>query len=200
VTQRWPNTAVNSCKALNTNIRAVRKKPYPLNPISTASLLPPHYHHLTTTATTVTTTMSTPAPAPAPASIPAPALASGSGSGSCYSTAPMLVNGLPLTKNTTAIQALSALPVVCQAILRPGKAFKMGRPWNEEAWLGQERGTEQTGTNQCSHCTRVFGTLTTCITVMGQFGPSCANCHYKSEGSRCSIRQSKIVTALFDLK
>jgi hypothetical protein len=62
-------------------------------------------------------------------------------------TAPLLVNCLPLAKNTTATQALGVLPVVRQEILRPGKAFQIGRSSNEEAWLGQESGPEQTGTN-----------------------------------------------------
>jgi hypothetical protein len=56
----------------------------------------------------------------APAAVAAPA------------TAPLLVNGLLLTKNTAAIQALGALPAVRAAILRPRRAFKMGQALSQE--------------------------------------------------------------------
>jgi hypothetical protein len=74
------------------------------------------------------------------------------------------------------------------AEVRENRTVSTGRSSNMEALLGQMVGTEH-DTDPCTHCTSSSGVFTQCVTVAGLFTGSCANCHYGSEGARCSFRK-----------
>ena len=57
-----------------------------------------------------------------------------------------------------------------------------------EAFLAQIVGTEHAA-DPCTHCASGSGVFAQCVTVEGLFSGSCANCHYGSEGARCSFRK-----------
>ncbi len=130
----------------------------------------------TTTTTTTTTTNS------------AAAAASASGPAASYHPAQALP---PTGRNpTTAIRALAALPAARTISPRdPQKALNLDRPSNREAYLGQCCGV--VSATSCTHCSRSLGPWTECVVVAGLFGGSCANCHFGSEGVRCSLRPGK---------
>lgn len=58
-----------------------------------------------------------------------------------------------------------------------------------EAALAQARG--RVAGQPCASCVRGGGPFTECVVVAGQLSGSCANCHYGSEGARCSFRACK---------
>ena len=116
--------------------------------------------------------------APAPAAAPAPA------------PAPIVLAAPPRpASHTTAMTTLEQMRVVRVPALRSGRQVNTVRPVNYEAWLGQSRGSVQQAV--CTHCSRGNGTFTECVVVAGMFGGSCTNCHYGSEGARCSLRSGK---------
>lgn len=82
---------------------------------------------------------------------------------------------------------LAALPPLRAPALRAGRTTNPARPSNLEAEIGQMVGQVQP--LGCTHCVGGSGTWTQCVVVPGFFGGSCANCHYGSEGSRCSFRK-----------
>ena len=81
---------------------------------------------------------------------------------------------------------LAALPPLRVPVLRPGRTSNPARPSNLEAEFGQATG--QVRVPRCTHCAGGSGVWTECVVVAGFFGGSCANCHYGSEGGRCSFR------------
>ena len=83
--------------------------------------------------------------------------------------------------------ALSLLAPCRALVLRAGRTTTLTRPTNLEAALGQATG--QVAAQGCTHCAGGFGAWVVCVVVPGFFGGSCANCHYGSEGSRCSLRK-----------
>ncbi|KAE9367799.1 hypothetical protein N431DRAFT_429112 [Stipitochalara longipes BDJ] len=83
--------------------------------------------------------------------------------------------------------ALSLLAPRRVPVLRAGRATNQTRGSNLEAELGQFVGQVQTP--GCTHCARGFGVWTVCVAVPGFLNGSCANCHYGSEGKRCSLRK-----------
>jgi hypothetical protein len=86
-----------------------------------------------------------------------------------------------------AMASLTGLVTVRFPILRPGRTINTARPTNLEALLGQM--TSQVTTSKYTHCAGGSGRWSTCVSVPGFFGSSCANCHYGSEGRRCSLRK-----------
>ncbi|KAG4427654.1 hypothetical protein IFR05_016863, partial [Cadophora sp. M221] len=94
----------------------------------------------------------------------------------------------PLPANPTrAILRLHGRPAVRAAVLRPGRTFAGGRSSNLEAQLAQMTG--QVVTPGCEHCQNGAGPWVLCVAAAGCLGGSCANCHYGSEGARCSLRR-----------
>jgi hypothetical protein len=87
---------------------------------------------------------------------------------------------------TRIMAALSLLAVVRAPVLRPNRTTNPARPTNLEAELGQLTGQVQVP--MCTHCVGGSGPWTECVVVAGFFLGSCANCHYGSEGHRCSLR------------
>jgi hypothetical protein len=98
---------------------------------------------------------------------------------------PPALPALP-ARPTQAMAALALLPPRRRPVLRAGRTTNPARPSNLEAELGQIVG--QARNFQCAHCTRGSGVWTVCVVVPGFFHGSCANCHYGSEGARCSFR------------
>ena len=105
--------------------------------------------------------------------------------------------------NTATMRALRPLPRVRGVSLRwaPGLGGAPGvyrgvrleaRAPNAEAALAQSRGT--IAPQACASCVRGGGPFTECVLVAGQLRGSCANCHYGSEGARCSFRVRKLAT------
>jgi hypothetical protein len=86
-----------------------------------------------------------------------------------------------------AMVSLTGLVAVRFPILRPGRTINTARPTNLEALLGQMTG--QVNSSKCTHCAGGSGRWSACVSVPGFFGSSCANCHYGSEGRRCSLRK-----------
>jgi hypothetical protein len=106
---------------------------------------------------------------------------------------PSTISGLVVTRLTGSIEALAALPELRPVTYRSGRTLKTGRTANEEAFLGQSRGSQRIGPSACKHCKakKQGGPFTSCVVVAGLFGGSCCNCHYNSETGRCSLRQGK---------
>ena len=94
---------------------------------------------------------------------------------------------------SAAMTALAALPRVRGIVLRPSRAVNWARGVNQEAVLAQTRGAPPP--TPCASCARGAGPFTTCVVVAERLGGSCANCHYGSEGTRCSLRAVKASTA-----
>ena len=91
---------------------------------------------------------------------------------------------------------LSALPPVRVPEVREGRTITTGRSSNIEAFLAQMVGTEYVA-DPCNHCASGSGVFTQCVTVNGLFAASCANCHYGSEGARCSFRKLHMMMGLY---
>ncbi len=86
---------------------------------------------------------------------------------------------------TRAMAALSLLTACRVPVLRPGCTTNPARPANLEAELGQITG--QVCASRCTHYAGRSGVWTACIVIARFFSRSCANCHYSSEGARCSF-------------
>ncbi len=90
------------------------------------------------------------------------------------------------SNNITAL--LSETPVrFCTVRLQGGipKQIKLGRAVNVEAALIQTCGT--LAEKQCQHCKKGSGPFEGCFTVDGIASGACGNCHYNSEGQRCTF-------------
>jgi hypothetical protein len=71
--------------------------------------------------------------------------------------------------------------------LREGREIVLDkRAVNQEAAMAQLRG--QVCADACEHCKKGSGPFESCVVLRGFFKGSCANCHYGSEGKRCSFR------------
>ena len=94
----------------------------------------------------------------------------------------------PLRPNPTrALTELHVLPAHRTPVLRPGRGITYNKSQNAEAEIGQYVG--QLAGRPCTHCAGGSGCWTECVVVAGFFRGSCCNCHYASEGSRCSFRK-----------
>lgn len=91
----------------------------------------------------------------------------------------------PLTRNMARLVVMVPVRV---PQLREGRTVNYGRNTNVEAAMAQNAGTEHV-TDACLHCAGGSGVWTECVTVSGLLTGSCANCHYGSEGARCSFRK-----------
>ena len=87
---------------------------------------------------------------------------------------------------SSALAAVRALPVLRLLEFRAGRSFSNSRIQNYEAAVGTVVGS--VASSPCSHCAAGSGCFARCVTVANRFGGSCTNCHYNSEGSRCSLR------------
>lgn len=65
------------------------------------------------------------------------------------------------------------------------------RAANVESALAQARGV--VAAQPCTSCARGGGPFSECVVLAGQLLGSCANCHYGSEGARCSFRSCKYI-------
>ena len=93
----------------------------------------------------------------------------------------------PPDRITAAITALADMDVNRQVTFREGRQYSAARPTNYEAYLAFRVGTIRRP--MCEHCEKGYGPFTECVVVAGQIGGSCSNCHYNSEGNRCSFRK-----------
>jgi hypothetical protein len=66
---------------------------------------------------------------------------------------------------------------------------------NCEAALAYSRGQVLEGATACRSCKTGRGPFAKCIVVKGHLKGSCSNCHYNSEGARCSFRSLDSVSA-----
>lgn len=84
--------------------------------------------------------------------------------------------------------ALAAISPVRKAVLRSDKVINYTRKTNVEAEMAQLVGEAQDP--ECDHCEDGSGPWDTCVKVADSLGlnSSCANCHYGSMGTRCSLR------------
>lgn len=87
---------------------------------------------------------------------------------------------------TATMNAMQGFVLVREATPREGRRVNTDRAANFEALLVQRVGEQQAPA--CSHCRSGYGPWTLCVTSNGLLSGSCANCHYNSEGSRCSFR------------
>lgn len=98
-------------------------------------------------------------------------------------------SALPPTdaKSSAVFVALAALPALRQPETRLAqKAINNERMGNREAILAQACGNVVP--SACSLCSKRNGPWTECVVATGFLGGSCANCHYNSGGSKCSLR------------
>lgn len=91
----------------------------------------------------------------------------------------------PLTQNMARM--VNMVPVRIPQV-RDGRTVNLGRNTNIEAVMAQHAGTVHPH-RPCGHCASGAGVWTECVTVTGLLLGSCANCHYGSEGARCSFRK-----------
>ena len=88
---------------------------------------------------------------------------------------------------TRAMVALFRMPTQRAPAPRQGRMVTTARASNLEAYYGQYTG--KVNVPECTHCAGGSGPWTLCVSVAGHFRGSCANCHYGSEGARCSLRK-----------
>lgn len=100
------------------------------------------------------------------------------------------------TKPTKYMCELITQPRVREVLLRPGKVLQMNRTTNQDAILGFTRG--QKAKPACTSCKTGFGPCTECIVVPNMFKGSCTNCHYGSDGARCSFRAGEFFIILIE--
>ena len=87
-----------------------------------------------------------------------------------------------------SIEALQRLPRVRELTLRPGRAgLNFNLIKNQQAALGQICG--DLALAACRRCAEGKGPFVECVAVQGRFSRSCCNCHYSSQGLRCSFRE-----------
>ena len=84
---------------------------------------------------------------------------------------------------------------IAQMELQRGVELRWGRnqinlfyPPNCEATLAYSRGQVRDGVQACRDCKRGRGPFVECVILKGYLKGSCSNCHYSSEGTRCSLR------------
>ena len=92
----------------------------------------------------------------------------------------------PYTNKST--EALQRLPRVRELTLRPGRnSLNFTLIKNQQAALGQICG--DLALVACRRCANAKGPFVECVVVQGRFSKSCCNCHYSSQGLRCSFRE-----------
>ncbi len=101
----------------------------------------------------------------------------------------------PLPKMTATSSAIAAMPVLRAVALRTGRSVNPNRPVNGEAIYAYMAGTIQTPA--CGHCVKNSGPFPLCVAVAGLLNGSCSNCHYNSEGSRCSFSGKSTFPSIF---
>ncbi|KAL2760240.1 hypothetical protein ACRALDRAFT_1067162 [Sodiomyces alcalophilus JCM 7366] len=89
-------------------------------------------------------------------------------------------------KATKALQALENIWVKRDLILREPKELNLSRPSNREAVMMTIVGTA--APTECKSCTKKDGPFDGCFVVPGVARGSCNNCHWNSEGIKCSFR------------
>lgn len=100
---------------------------------------------------------------------------------------PVLPNLPALQRSTRALTALYQLPVLREVAYRPGRSLSsLDRAVNHEAIIGTCVGS--IAAVACVHCSSRYGCFAHCVVVAGYFHGACTNCHYNSEGNRCSFR------------
>jgi len=91
---------------------------------------------------------------------------------------------------TAACPKIQSMAIVRRIKLRSGKVLRglaKGQA-NLESAMGQQRGEVMEGEDACRHCQLSRGPFEECVVIPGMLNHSCTNCHYNSEGSRCSFR------------
>ena len=96
---------------------------------------------------------------------------------------------IPPAKPSRTFTELLGMPRLRGIYSRPGKVLLWVRAINHEALLASTRG--QLATTPCNSCKHGSGPVTQCIVVHPMLKGSCTNCHYNSQGARCSLRPSK---------
>jgi hypothetical protein len=91
-------------------------------------------------------------------------------------------------RRTATINDLSNRPALRPLSLRSGRTTNLTRASNMEAALAQMTGQVQSVA--CTHCGSGNGPWEGCVVADRSLNSSCANCHYGSEGARCSFRKS----------
>ena len=85
------------------------------------------------------------------------------------------------------VAALKTLPQLRELTLRKGREnLNLGYKKNHEAALGQTRG--ELAAAACADCLKQNGPFAECVVVANRFVGACCNCHYSSQGHRCSLR------------
>ena len=91
--------------------------------------------------------------------------------------------------NAPLVAALKTLPQLRQLALRKGREIlNLRYKKNHEAALGQTRG--ELARAACADCLKGNGPFAECVVVADRFAGACCNCHYSSQGHRCSLRHS----------
>ncbi|RHZ63994.1 DUF3716 domain-containing protein [Aspergillus thermomutatus] len=100
-------------------------------------------------------------------------------------------------KPSRAMEALGQKTAVREPVWRatydPEESFNLGRFVNWEALQVQCIGAVTA--SPCEHCRRGYGPWAQCVMLQGYLRGSCANCHYNSDGARCSFRPPKTAKA-----
>ena len=99
-------------------------------------------------------------------------------------------------KPTKYMTELIQKPRIRGVLLRHGKTLQFNRTTNKDAILAFTRG--EVAVPACTSCEAGAGPFTECIIVQDMFKGSCSNCHYGSEGARCSFRPGKYLSYLVD--
>ena len=85
-------------------------------------------------------------------------------------------------------EALQRLPRVRGLTLRPGRvSLNFNLIKNQQAALGQICG--DLALAACQRCANSKGPFVECVVVQGRFSRSCCNCHYSSQGLKCTFRE-----------
>ena len=92
-------------------------------------------------------------------------------------------------KPTKYMSELIQKPRKRRVLLRHDKTLQFNRTTNKDAILAFTRG--EVAVPSYTSCEAGAGPFTECINVKDMFKRSCSNCHYGSEGARCSFRPGK---------
>ena len=99
-------------------------------------------------------------------------------------------------KPTKYMTELIQQPRVRGVLLRHSKTLQFNRTTNRDAILAFTRG--EVAEPACTTCEAGAGPFTQCVIISEMFKGSCTNCHYGSEGARCSFRPGKYLFFILD--
>jgi Protein of unknown function (DUF3716) len=91
--------------------------------------------------------------------------------------------------HSASAESMAKMELLRGVKFRPGRVeINLFKPQNCEAALAYSHGQVMEGAKACRSCKTGRGPFAKCVLIKAHLKESCSNCHYNSEGTRCSFR------------